>query len=278
MTARRQPWDGGRTGRALGALAILIVVAAGPPGIGPARAAPAGPISVFAAASLAAAFTVLGKVFEERMPGLRVAFTFAGSQQLAQQIEGGAPADVFAAADPQWMKYLQQRGLILGTPQEFARNRLVLIIPGSNPGKIAQLQDLARPGLKLVIQADAVPAGHATREALAKLSRAPGAGPDFSQRVLRNVVSEEDNGQDVLAKIQRGEADAGALYRSDLTQTVSDTIAVIDIPDAYNVLASYPIALVKGGSASAQLFVALVLSPMGQQFLWGFNLVPAVRR
>jgi molybdate transport system substrate-binding protein len=277
MTAPREPWERGRVCRALGALAILGAVAAGPAGVGAAGPAPAASITVFAAASLTDAFTVLGKVYEERLPGQRVAFTFAGSQQLAQQIEAGAPADVFASTEPQWMKYLQQRGLILGTPQEFARNRLVFILPGSNPGKIAQLQDLARPGLKVVIEAETVPAGHATREALAKLSRAPGAGPDFAQRVLRNVVSEEDNGEAVVAKVQRGDADAGAVYRADLTQAVSG-IAVIDIPDAYNVLASYPIATVKGGNPSGQLFVALVLSPMGQQFLWGFNFVPAIRR
>ncbi len=267
----------GSPGRLLMALAVILAVAGGRSPAVSVRAAPASSITVFAAASLTEAFTVLGKVFEERVP-LRVAFNFAGSQQLALQIEQGAQADVFASADQRWMKYLQQHGLILGTPQEFARNRLVIIIPRSNPGKITQLQDLATPGLKFVIEADAVPAGHYVREALAKLSRAPGFGPDFAQRVLKNVVSEEDNVKAVVAKVQLGEADAGAVYRTDVTQAVADKIAVIDIPDQYNVIASYPIAIVKGGNPGGGQFATLILSQLGQQLLWGYNFLPAVRR
>jgi len=267
----------GSSGRLVVGLAVILAVAWGPSPAASVRAAPASSITVFAAASLTEAFTVLGKVFEERVP-LRVAFNFAGSQQLALQIEQGAQVDVFASADQRWMKYLQQRGLTLGTPREFARNRLVIIIPRSNPGKITQLQDLARPGLKFVIEADAVPAGRYIREALAKLSRAPGYGPDFAQRVLKNVVSEEDNVKAVVAKVQLGEADAGAVYRTDVTQAVADKIASIDIPDPYNVIASYPIAIVKGGNTGGVQFAAMILSRLGQQVLWGYNFLPAVQR
>ena len=268
----------GSPGRLLVGLAVILAVAGGPSSAISVRAAPASSITVFAAASLTEAFTVLGKVFEERTPGLHVAFNFAGSQQLALQIEQSAQADVFASADQRWMKYLQQRGLILGAPREFARNRLVIIIPRSNPGKITQLQDLARPGLKFVIEADAVPAGHYVREALAKLSRAPGFGPDFAQRVLKNVVSEEDNVKAVVAKVQLGEADAGAVYRTDVTQAVSDRITAIDIPDPYNVIASYPIAIVKGGNPGGVQFATMILSQLGQQLLWGYNFLPAAQR
>lgn len=267
----------GSLGRLLVGLAVIVAVTGGPSPAVSVRAAPASSITVFAAASLTEAFTVLGRVFEERVP-LRVAFNFAGSQQLALQIEQGAQADVFASADQRWMKYLQQRGLILGAPREFARNRLVIITPRSNPGKITQLQDLARPGLKFVIEADAVPAGHYVREALAKLSRAPGFGPDFGQRVLKNVVSEEDNVKAVVAKVQLGEADAGAVYRTDVTQAVADKITAIDIPDPYNVIASYPIAIVKGGNPGGVQFATLILSQLGQQFLWGYNFLPAAKR
>jgi molybdate transport system substrate-binding protein len=278
MPDRSRPRGHRGPGTWLAALLIIGVLAGGPGTVGAVRAAPAASITVFAAASLTEAFTVLGKVFEERTPGLRVTFNFAGSQQLALQIEQGARADVFASADQRWMTYLQQRGLILGTPREFARNRLVIVIPRSNPGRIARLQDLARDGVKVLIAGDAVPAGRYTREVLAKLDRAPGFGPDWSQRVLHNVVSEEDNVKAVVAKVQLGEADAGAVYRSDVTSTVSDKLGVIDVPDPYNIIASYPIALIKSpGANRPELFVALVLSQLGQQFLRGYNFIPAAQ-
>ena len=265
-------WTAGMLGTA--AIALLLGGGVGQPhAVG---AGPANSITVFAAASLTEAFTVIGKVLEERTPGARVAFNFAGSQQLALAIEQGAPADVFASADQRSMGYLQQRRLILGTPQEFVRNRLVIVIPRANPGKILALQDLARPGVKLVIAADAVPAGHYAREALAKLNRAPGLGRDYDQRVLRNVVSEEDNVKVVLAKVQLAEADAGVVYRSDVTLMVSDKVTALDIPEPYNVIASYPMALVKGGNVNGgQRFGAFVLSPLGQQLLRGYNFIPA---
>ena len=257
------------------AIALLLAVDAVPGG----AVTPALPdVNVFAAASLTEAFTVLGKVLEERNPQVRVRFTFGGSQRLASQIEQGAQADVFASADQRWMTYLQQRGLLAGPPREFVRNRLVIIIPQANPGQIAKLQDLARPGVKFVIAADAVPAGHYLRDVLAKLNRAPGFGQDYAARVLRNVVSEEDNVKAIVTKVQLGEADAGAVYRSDVTNVVSGRVQILPIPDAYNVVASYPIAIVKGGSslAGASQFVALVFSQLGQQMLAGYNFIPVV--
>ena len=268
---------GGWWGR-LAALAAAAALAGGSGAVDEVRAAPPRAITVFAAVSLTEAFTVLGKVLEERAPGLRVMFNFAGSQQLALQIEQGAQADVFASADQRWMRDLQQRGLLLGAPREFVRNRLAIVLPRSNPGKITGLQDLARPGVKFLIAADAVPAGRYAREALAKLARAPGFPPEFDRRVMQNVVSEEDNVRAVVAKVQLGEADAGAVYRSDITATVSDKVSLIEIPDPYNVVASYPIAVVKTpGPGGGELFVALVLSALGQQILRGYNFIPAAQ-
>ncbi len=256
------------------AISLVLAVDAVPGG----AVTPALPdVNVFAAASLTEAFIVLGKVLEERNPQLRVRFNFGGSQRLATQIEQGAQADIFASADQRWMKYLQQRGLVMGTPREFARNYLIVIVPLANPGRINRLQDLARPGVKLVIGAEAVPAGHYMREVLAKLNQAPGFGKDYATNVLRNVVSEEDNVKAVVTKVQLGEADAGAVYRSDVTSVVSGKVQILPIPDPYNVVASYPIAIVKGGSSlvGASQFVALVLSPLGQQMLLGYNLIPS---
>jgi molybdate transport system substrate-binding protein len=264
-----------RTAAAAGVLAISLVLAlAAVPGGAVTPALP--DVNVFAAASLTEAFTVLGKVLEQHNPQLRVRFTFGGSQRLAAQIEQGAQADVFASADRRWMAYLQQRGLLAGPPREFARNRLVVIVPLANPGRVERLQDLARPGVRVVIAADAVPAGHYMREVLAKLNQAPGFGRDYAAGVLRNVVSEEDDVKAIVTKVQLGEADAGAVYRSDVNAVVSGRVQILPIPDSYNVLASYPIAIVKGGSSTvgASQFVALLFSILGQQMLSGYNFLP----
>jgi len=248
-------------------------------GTGPrsgAAAATSGTLTVFAAASLTDAFTLLGRVLEQRNPGLHVTMNFAGSQQLAQQIDQGAKADVFASADQRWMDYMRDHGVIEGAPQVFVRNLLVVIVPQSNPGRIARLQDLSRPGVKFVINAGAVPAGKYSREALANLNAAPGFPPDYVQQVLRNVVSEEDNVKSVVTKVQLGEADAGMVYRSDVTPAVAGKLRVIDIPGKYNVLASYPIALVKNAPNpdAGHQFIDLVLSPVGQRVLADQNFIP----
>jgi molybdate transport system substrate-binding protein len=258
------------------ALSIVAAVAAGRFAPQAASAAPAPTLVVFAAASLTEAFTDLGRVGERRTPGLRVAFNFAGSQQLAAQIALGARADVFASADQRWMDYLQERQLLEGVPREFARNLLVVIVPRTNPGHVTQLQDLSRMGVKLVIEAEAVPAGKYSREALAKLAQAPGFPPFYEAQVLGNVVSEEDNVKGVVTKVELAEADAGIVYRSDITPSVAGKVTVIEIPVEYNVVASYPIALVKGTSNAdaGRQFIDLLLSRFGQRVLRSHNFTP----
>lgn len=262
-------------------LVVLIAVVgnfgvSGSLGFDRARAASTSSLTVFAAASLIDAYTILGKVMEQQHPGLTATFNFAGSQQLATQIEQGAKADVFASADRRWMDYLRQRGLVIGAPQEFVQNLLVVIVPAGNPGHVSRLQDLSRQGVKLVIEAEAVPAGKYSREALANLDHAPGFPATYSQQVLRNVVSEEDNVKAVVTKVQLGEADAGMVYRSDVTPTVAPKVEVIEIPRQYNVIASYPIALVKTGPNpdAGRQFIDLVLSPIGQRVLRDQNFIP----
>jgi len=194
---------------------------------------------------------------------------FAGSQQLATQIEQGAAADVFASADQRWMTYATERNLISNVPVTFARNRLVVIVPATNPARIHRLQDLARGGVKLVLGADAVPVGRYSRVVLQNLSRAPGFPRDFAARVLRNVVSEEENVKSVVGKVQLGEADAGVVYRSDITPSVTRFVHRIEIPDSANVVASYPIAMARAArdTTLARAFLDLVLSSEGQAIL-----------
>jgi molybdate transport system substrate-binding protein len=243
-----------------------------------ARPAPPAPstLTVYAAASLGDAFRQLGRALEAEHPGLTVQFNFAGSQQLALQIEQGAPADVFASADQRWMSYASEKDLVEGASAIFARNRLVAIVPRANPARIGGLPDLARRGNKIVLAAEAVPAGKYSREALDKLSAAPGFPPEYARRVLANVVSQEENVKAVVAKVQLGEADAGLVYRSDVTPSVSRYVRVLVIDDPYNVIASYPIAVLKGArnAEAARWFVEFVSSAAGQQTLQRHGLLP----
>ena len=256
-------------------LTALLVAGAGAPS--PARSAPpAYTLKVFAAASLADAFAEIAKSFEKSHPGFAVRMNLAGSQQLAIQLEQGAVADVFASADERWMTYVRERSLVEGDPTVFARNRLVVIVPATNPARIGKLQDVARRGVKLVIGADAVPVGRYAREMLQNLARTEGFSPDFATRVLANVVSEEENVRSVVSKVQLGEADAGVVYRSDVSPALSRYVRVFEVPEDANVLATYPIAVLEasGQAAAARDFVQLVLSAEGQRVLARRGLVP----
>lgn len=232
-------------------------------------------LTVFAAASLEDAFAVLGDSLEHAHPGLNVVFNFSGSQTLALQIQQGAPADVFASADDRWMTAIKDSGHVRGEPRIFAHNSLVVIVPASNPGHITELADLARPRLKLVLGAEAVPAGKYARIALRNLSKLPGYGTTFAQHVLANVVSNEESVKSVLAKVRLGEADAGMVYGSDVAPGAADLLTLGIPPDA-NVVADYPIAVLTHAPdhADAGRFVALVLSPVGQRVLASRGFTP----
>ena len=259
------------TGRWLGAAAAVALLGGGRPGGGPAAggrpAAPTRTLTVFAAASLADACAQLGDSLERRTPGLAVTFNFAGSQQLVLQIRQGAAADVFASADRRWMAALEDSGLVEGTPQIFAHNRLLVIAPTASA--VTRLADLARPGTKLVLATDAVPVGRYARQVLHNLSATPGLGADFERRALANVVSNEENVKAVVAKVQLGEADAGIVYVSDVTPAVAPRLRRLEVPAAANVVADYPVAVLRRARdpEDARAFVALLLSPTGQAVL-----------
>ncbi len=258
--------------------ALLVLAFLAPPGAARAAPAPRQNVIVFAAASLAEPFADLARVFEAAHPGTQVRASYLGSQQLAGQLAQGAPCDVFAAADSRSMDAAKAAGRIAGEPAVFARNRLVVIVPRTNPARIGRLQDLARHGVKFVIGAESVPVGHYSRAMLANLAKSPAFGGDFARRALANVVSEEENVKAVVSKVQLGEADAGVCYRSDVTYAVARYVTQLAIPDEANVLASYPIAAVTPPASSAELaraFVDLVRSPAGQKALAAHGLIPA---
>lgn len=226
-------------------------------------------LNVFAAASLTEAFTEIGAQFAAAHPAAEVVFNFAGSNQLATQIGQDAPADVFASANMAQMQVAIDSGhIVSGTQRTFARNRLVVVTPGDNPAGLGDIQDLARPGLKIVLAANEVPVGQYALDFLDK-AEADGSLPGgYKDAVLANVVSYEENVRSVLAKVALGEADAGVVYTSDAAASAG-AVRQIEIPDALNTIAHYPIAVL-GDSPNPQLaqqFVDYVLSPVGQQVL-----------
>ncbi len=233
-------------------------------------------LTVFAAASLTDAFEELGGLYRRRHQGSDVRFNFAGSQQLAAQLEHGADADVFASADQRWMAHVRRLELARERPVVFARNRLVVVLPRSNPGRIERLQDLARAGVKLVLAAESVPAGRYSREMLGRLTGRPDFAPGYDRRALANVVSEEENVKGVVAKVQLGEADAGVVYASDVTGEIGGRVRVLDIPEEANVIASYPIVALAASSRpeAARAFIELVRGPEGQAILAKHGLLP----
>jgi molybdate transport system substrate-binding protein len=258
-------------------LARVMVALVGSAVLAPTQAGPgSGTVTVFAAASLTDSFRELGRIFEQEHPGTSVRFSFAGSQQLALQMEQGAPADVFASADQRWMDEVKDKGLVEGPTPVFVRNRLVVIVPRTNPARISKLEDLVRHDTKLVLAADQVPVGKYSREVLKQLAAGPNFPPDYDRRVLANVVSQEENVKSVVSKVQLGEADAGIVYRSDVTPAVERYISELQIPPASNVTAEYPIAVVKAArnAEGGRRFVELVRSPAGQRILESHRFIP----
>ncbi len=239
--------------------------------------APRATLTIFAAASLTDAFDALAARMRARRPDLDVRMNYAGSQQLVAQLAQGAGADVLATADAHWMDEATAQGLLAGAPEGFAGNRLVVIVPRANPARIDRLQDLARPGIKLVLGAATVPVGRYAREVLRNLSRRPGFGAGFAPRALANLVSEEENVKAVVAKVQLGEADAGIVYRSDVGRPLARFVRVFELPAEANVLARYPIAVVRGSrhANAARAFVDLVRSAEGQALLCAHGFLPA---
>ena len=217
----------------IGIIAALLGLLAGCGGSGSASE----PLDVYAAASLAA-------VFPEIDPDAR--FSFAGSDELATQVREGAPADVYAAASSKHPQELYEEGLV-EEPVTFASNRLVLIVPRSNPAAIESIEDVAQPGTKLVVAAEGVPVGEYTRTMLEKLGLSP---------ALANVVSNEDDVKGVVGKVALGEADAGFVYATDVTP-VADRVRAFELPDAAQPPIEYQVAVVAGSddAADARAFV-----------------------
>jgi molybdate transport system substrate-binding protein len=235
-----------------------------------------GTLTVMAAASLTEAYTEIGRLFESQYPGVRVVFNYAGSQQLAQQLVQGAPADVFASADQRNMdSVVQAERVAPDSVRLFASNRLVVIYPADNPAILTALTNLANPGLKIILTAPEAPIGQYSLEFLDKAAQDPAFPADFRESVLANVVSYENNVKAVLTKVSLGEADAGIVYISDAVGAVGQ----LEIPASLNITAVYPIAALQDSKnpVLAQAFVDLVLSAEGQEILARYGFLPVMQ-
>lgn len=218
-----------------------------------------GEVTVFAAASLTEAFGDLGRAFEAAYAGSKITFSFGASSTLSQQVIQDAPADVLATADEASLQRVVDAGAATG-PTVFARNRLELAVGKGNPKGLARLEDLARPGIVFVLCAPEVPCGRFGAKALA------GAGVTAKPR------SFEENVKAVLTKVSLGEADAGIVYVTDV-RSAGGRVEGVAIPEHQNVLASYPIAVLKDSKNpdGARAFVDFVLSDAGRRVLAGYG-------
>jgi molybdate transport system substrate-binding protein len=215
-------------------------------------AGPHGSITVLAAASLKGSFKAIGAGFEAANPGTTVTFSFGASSTLAQQITQGAPADVFASASQKNMQQVVD-AKAAGESAAFARNMLEIAVPTDNPAKIANLQDLARPGVKVALCQPQVPCGDLAQQVLAKA------------QVAVTPATLEADVKATLTKVQLGEVDAGLVYVTDV-KAAGDKVTGIPIPADVNLATTYPIAVLSGSRnpALAKAFVQYVLSGAGK--------------
>jgi len=221
-----------------------------------------GSLTVLAAASLTESFNDEKTALATTHPGLRLTYSFAGTSALVQQIQQGAPADVFASADQKNMQTLVTAGLV-EAPKTFARNKLEIAVAPGNPKHITGLADLAQAGLRVVLVAPNVPAGTYSQQALTT------AG------VTVKPKSQELDVKSALAKVTAGEADATIVYVTDVKASAGKADGV-DIPDNQNVTAVYPIAVVKASTHhdAAAAYVDEIVSGTGQKALADRGFLP----
>ncbi|QRP46763.1 molybdate ABC transporter substrate-binding protein [Amycolatopsis sp. FDAARGOS 1241] len=230
----------------------------------PAPASATGTLTVFAAASLTESFNELGKQFEAAHPGVTVKFDYEGSSALVQKLDNGAKADVFASADQANMDKAVQGGVIDGQPTVFATNKLTIAVAKGNPKGIKAFSDLTKSGLSVVVCAQQVPCGLATKNV------------EQNTGVTLKPASEETDVKQVLAKVQSGDADAGLVYVTDAT-SAADKVDKVDFPESSGAINSYPIAVVKDAPqpALAKEFTDFVNGPQGKTELTKIGFGPA---
>lgn len=225
-------------------------------------AASAGEITVSAAMSLKGAFEEIGRRYEQKHPGMKVRFNFGASGDLARQIAGGAPIDVFASAAPKDMDAVAAKGLIVpSTRANFIGNSLVLVTPKRGP-IVASFADLASPTVKRIAATNpkTSPAGRYAAEVLAYYRVA---------NAIKDKLVFAENVRQAMDYIARGEVDAGIVFASDAAVRPRDCLIVATAAAESHETIRYPIAVVKTSSqaASASAFISAVLAADGQTIL-----------
>jgi molybdate transport system substrate-binding protein len=217
---------------------------------------------VFGASSLQPAFDR----YDAGFPGAPVRASYAGSDQLAVQIEQGAHPDVFASADLEWPRRLHREGFV-SRPVVFAANRLVLAVPKDS--SITSLAGVEKRGVKLVIGDRSVPVGAYTREVLSRLPRSRRGA------ILANVRSEEPELSSVVAKLAGGAADAGFVYATDV-RAAATRLRAIPLPAHLQPRVSYGAAVVNGASdpGEARRYVSGLLRGAGARDLRATGFLP----
>ena len=230
-------------------------------------------LTVLAAASLKAPLTEIATIFESRNKGVVVRSSFAGSQELAAQINLGAPADLFFSADQTQMDVVSKSGKVLAsTVKPFASNQLCLIVAKGSASRIRSFSDIGQSGLKLCLAAEKVPIGAYTRQVFQNATKK--LGSQWLEKVQQNTVSFESNVSSVVTRVELGEADAGIVYDTDALRAKSSIR--IGIPKAWNVRALYYVGVVSDApnAEKARQMVDLVLSREGQAILKNYGFLP----
>jgi len=226
-------------------------------------------ITVSAAISLKDSLEEIGKAYRGEKPGVTVHFNLGASGTLQQQIEQGAPVDVFISASPTQMNTLESKGLIEpGTRKDLVKNKLVLIVPKGKTG-VSSFQDLAHPGVKIIAigEPQAVPAGRYAREVLAYFG--------LHEQLKPKLVLGKDVRQ-VLTYVATGNADAGIVYITDAL-TTKDVTVVATAPDDSHSPVVYPVAAIKSSQnpAAAKAFIEFLRGPKARAIFTKYGFVPA---
>jgi molybdate transport system substrate-binding protein len=258
----------------LGACAGSPSPASGQPAAGAAASgAPRVELTIYGAASLQGVLAKVKAVYEAAVPGSGLTISTDSSAALETKIEQGAPADVFLSADTTNPQRLVDKGLADGKAVLFATNRLVVIVPTSNPAAITSPADLAKPGIKVIAAGDSVPIAKYATQLVANLASEQGYPADFVASYTTNIVSKEDNAKAEVAKIELGEGDAAIVYATDAR--ASTRVATIEVPESANVPARYAGVVVRrSANAAAAAFLAWFAGPDGQAILGSFGFLP----
>jgi molybdate transport system substrate-binding protein len=233
----------------------------------------AGGLTIYAAASLSAAFRDLAAAYRAAT-GTAITLSFDASSALEAQIEQGAPADILASADTANPGKLVKANLAAGTPVTFAGNALTIIVPGSGPTAVSSPRDLGKAGVKVIGAGDSVPITKYANQLIANLAKEPGYPADYAAQVKANTVSKEDNVSAVVAKVELGEGDGAIVYVTDAKG--SSKVTPLPVPPGANVSATYGAVAVKASKHpdAAASFISWLAGPEARAILATYGFLP----